>query len=153
MYFCKSCNFLTLSLQPARSILLPCLARAANVWNALAGGHDCPACFGGTSMFESESSPAIMDRPELRELTEVFHDEPIDVKVLNYAHDKLRQGQVADALRELFPVLRARRVKSSDPEWSEYVEVCLRHPVRELLHQDPFTARAFNKPRGYAGDA
>jgi hypothetical protein len=23
----------------------------------------------------------------------------------------------------------------------------------ELLHQDPFTSRAFNKPRGYAGDA
>lgn len=104
-------------------------------------------------MFELEPSPATMDRADVRELTEVFHDEPIDVKVLDYAHKKLQEGQVADGLRELFPVLRARRVKSSDPEWAQYVEVCLRHPLRQLLHQDPFTFRAFSKPRGYAGDA
>src|SRR5690606_9197406 len=29
----------------------------------------------------------------------------------------------------------------------------LRHPLKELLHEDPFTRRAFTKPRGYAGDA
>lgn len=104
-------------------------------------------------MFELELSPAVMDRLDVRELTEVFHDEPIDVKVLDYAHEKLQQGQVTDGMRELLPVLQARRVKSSEPEWSEYVGVCLRHPLRELLHQDPFTFRAFSKPRGYAGDA
>jgi len=31
--------------------------------------------------------------------------------------------------------------------------VCATHPLREQLHQDPFTLRAFTKPRGYAGDA
>ena len=30
---------------------------------------------------------------------------------------------------------------------------CLDHPLCDLLHQDPFTYRAFSKPRGYAGDA
>jgi hypothetical protein len=32
-------------------------------------------------------------------------------------------------------------------------QACLDHPLRRLLHQDPFTYRAFSKPRGYAGDA
>lgn len=27
------------------------------------------------------------------------------------------------------------------------------HPIRSLVHEDPFTSRAFHKPRGYAGDA
>lgn len=30
---------------------------------------------------------------------------------------------------------------------------CQAHPVHQIALQDPFTARAFNKPRGYAGDA
>src|SRR5262249_18730203 len=37
--------------------------------------------------------------------------------------------------------------------WQEYAGDCLNHPLRDLLHQDPFTHRAFAKPRGYAGDA
>ena len=104
-------------------------------------------------MFEMESSPAIMDRTDVRELTEVFHDEPIDVKILDYAYEKVQDGHVTEGMRELLPVLQARRIKSSEPEWAEYVEVCLRHPLRGMLHQDPFTFRAFSKPRGYAGDA
>ena len=96
---------------------------------------------------------AAMPKPEFQDLTEVFHDEPIDVKVLDYTCEKFHEGRVDDGMRELLPVLQARRMKSSDPEWAEFVEVCLRHPLRELLHQDPFTVRAFNKPRGYAGDA
>lgn len=32
-------------------------------------------------------------------------------------------------------------------------DVCLNHPLRDLLHEDPITLRAFTKPRGYAGDA
>lgn len=41
-----------------------------------------------------------------------------------------------------------------EKEWQQYVRTHARnHPIRELLHQDPFTARSFKKPRGYAGDA
>lgn len=104
-------------------------------------------------MFADVSSDLVMERTEYQTPTEVFHDEPIDVKVLDYTCEKLKEGQVDDGMRDLLPVLQARRLKSSEPEWSEYVEVCLRHPLRELLHQDPFTYRAFSKPRGYAGDA
>jgi len=32
-------------------------------------------------------------------------------------------------------------------------QACLGHNVRKLLHEDPYTRRAFEKPRGYAGDA
>src|SRR5690242_9529003 len=36
---------------------------------------------------------------------------------------------------------------------ADYARATLDHPLRGLLHQDPFTYRAFSKPRGYAGDA
>ncbi|MCI0377978.1 MAG: hypothetical protein L0215_10250 [Gemmataceae bacterium] len=101
----------------------------------------------------TEQAALAMNKPEPEQLTEIFHDEPIDVKVLDYARARFLEGAVDDGMRDLLPVLQARRLKSSEPEWAEYVEVCLRHPLRELLHQDPFTLRAFTKPRGYAGDA
>ena len=40
------------------------------------------------------------------------------------------------------------------PEWRRYVEtVVAAHPVRALIHEEPFTHRAYAKPRGYPGDA
>jgi extracellular factor (EF) 3-hydroxypalmitic acid methyl ester biosynthesis protein len=39
-------------------------------------------------------------------------------------------------------------------EWARLIaEVVVPHPVRTQLHEEPFTRRAFEKPRGYAGDA
>ena len=53
---------------------------------------------------------------------------------------------------ELFDELQERR--ENDPQdWPAYAQSCVSHPVCSLLHQDPFTYRAFAKPRGYAGDA
>jgi extracellular factor (EF) 3-hydroxypalmitic acid methyl ester biosynthesis protein len=38
--------------------------------------------------------------------------------------------------------------------WNDFIrEHCLDHPLRRLLHQDPFTLHAFSRPRGYCGDA
>jgi 2-polyprenyl-3-methyl-5-hydroxy-6-metoxy-1,4-benzoquinol methylase len=46
------------------------------------------------------------------------------------------------------------RQRLPEKEWQQYVRSHARnHPIRELLHQDPFTSRSFHKPRGYAGDA
>lgn len=48
-----------------------------------------------------------------------------------------------------------RRVKQMQTShaWQLTIEECRRHPVCSLLHEDPLTARAFLKPRGYQGDA
>ena len=44
-------------------------------------------------------------------------------------------------------------MKSDNDAWAGLARQYLAHPLREFLHQDPFTYRAFSKPRGYAGDA
>lgn len=38
--------------------------------------------------------------------------------------------------------------------WEKLAQtVCATHALQDIVHQDPFTARAYHKPRGYAGDA
>jgi hypothetical protein len=65
---------------------------------------------------------------------------------------QLHAGRIASALDDLFDDLNERR--EDEPEdWPAYARACLGHSISRLLHQDPFTYRAFAKPRGYAGDA
>jgi hypothetical protein len=65
----------------------------------------------------------------------------------------LAREQVEEAMNDLFLGLHAQRLRADEREWQEQVGRCLAHPLCGLLHQDPFTERAFRKPRGYAGDA
>ena len=60
---------------------------------------------------------------------------------------------IHQALDELCLALRERKLSSTAAQWEAFVPVARRHPLTQLLHQDPFTYRAFSKPRGYAGDA
>jgi extracellular factor (EF) 3-hydroxypalmitic acid methyl ester biosynthesis protein len=60
--------------------------------------------------------------------------------------------RIAEGLEDLFDDLSLRRNDDANG-WTEFTRACLNHPLRRLLHQDPFTYRAFSKPRGYAGDA
>ncbi|MGE3512787.1 MAG: hypothetical protein AB7N65_28320, partial [Vicinamibacterales bacterium] len=62
------------------------------------------------------------------------------------------RGRVAAGLEDLFDDLSIRR-EDAPEEWPAFARACVDHPLRRLLHQDPFTYRAFSKPRGYAGDA
>jgi extracellular factor (EF) 3-hydroxypalmitic acid methyl ester biosynthesis protein len=64
----------------------------------------------------------------------------------------LRAGHVAVALEDLFEDMSLRREEEA-ATWADIARSCLNHPLRHVLHQDPFTYRAFSKPRGYAGDA
>jgi SAM-dependent methyltransferase len=57
------------------------------------------------------------------------------------------------ALESLFTGLRNRRNAESLADWHALVARCRTHPLIDIVHQDPFTYRAFSKPRGYAGDA
>jgi hypothetical protein len=71
---------------------------------------------------------------------------------LDTVNEELQAGRIARPMDELFDELLDRR--EQDPQdWPTYARSCLSHPVCRLLHQDPFTYRAFAKPRGYAGDA
>ncbi len=62
-------------------------------------------------------------------------------------------SNVESAVDQLFRGLRAIRHSSSKDEWQEMIKRGRAHPLRQLVHEDPFTSRAFHKPRGYAGDA
>lgn len=61
--------------------------------------------------------------------------------------------QIQGAVDKLFHSLRGLRLSSTDDQWNEMVRIGRAHPLRQLVHHDPFTSRAFEKPRGYAGDA
>jgi SAM-dependent methyltransferase len=58
-----------------------------------------------------------------------------------------------DAMTELMSGLRSLKTSASPEAWENVVKECVDHPICELIHQDPFSARSFHKPRGYAGDA
>ncbi len=65
---------------------------------------------------------------------------------------QLETGRTSAALEELFDYLLYRRSEGGSA-WADEASALLSHPLRTALHQDPFTFRAFAKPRGYAGDA
>lgn len=62
-------------------------------------------------------------------------------------------GQGAEGMRLLQAELRHLRLSFAPESWAQIVARCQAHPLRKLVHEDPFTARAFDKPRGYPGDA
>jgi len=73
--------------------------------------------------------------------------------ILDAITEKLRDGLVVPAMDELFLWLRLERSFQSKEDWSRCVAACREHLVSKLVHADPFTWRAYAKPRGYAGDA
>jgi SAM-dependent methyltransferase len=60
---------------------------------------------------------------------------------------------VGKALDAVFGGLERQRTNRPQEEWDACIRTCRAHPILPLIHQDPFTGRAFSKPRGYAGDA
>ena len=71
-------------------------------------------------------------------------------KFLNLAE----QGLYWEAANGLVHFLQERRISLTNDEWDIYVRDCLmNHPIKEFMYLDPHTKRAFDKPRGYAGDA
>ena len=61
--------------------------------------------------------------------------------------------EVSRAMADLFSQLRCLRERTRGQQWQKGIAVARSHPIRQLVHQDPFTHRAFSRPRGYAGDA
>ena len=56
-----------------------------------------------------------------------------------------------EGMANLIAFLDSRRIRTG--EWSDTVRTLREHPLHRALLNDPYTARAFTKPRGYAGDA
>jgi SAM-dependent methyltransferase len=66
----------------------------------------------------------------------------------------IRLGRVREARNSLGEGLLHLRTQAEPTVWQQFARTGWQaHPLRDLLHQDPFTRRAYEKPRGYAGDA
>lgn len=90
-------------------------------------------------------------RPEQQAENEIYFRLFDDVH--NRLCESLEPAAIHLALDELFHALRERKLAATDEDWRAFIALARRHPLISLLHQDPFTYRAFSKPRGYAGDA
>jgi len=86
-----------------------------------------------------------------QQLVDVFDD-----GLLNDCYQGMQSERLSDiaaALERLLYGLAARRETMSSTEWERFVKLCRLHPLHELLQHDPFTRSAFEKRRGYPGDA
>jgi hypothetical protein len=73
--------------------------------------------------------------------------------LLDEAYQNLTCGRIEEGVDRLVLGLQRLWLESNPEQRKATASACLAHPVRRLLHEDPFTFRAFSKPRGYAGDA
>ncbi|MCY1033540.1 class I SAM-dependent methyltransferase [Corallococcus sp. BB11-1] len=81
---------------------------------------------------------------EAREWLDALH-----TRMLEGPDDVLHHGMAS-----LHGGLIDRRRQWSPEVWKRFCqELARKHPMRPFLHQCPFTRHAFERPRGYAGDA
>lgn len=74
--------------------------------------------------------------------------------VLAELYERLLSGPSAAVVDEMIRKLATfYDLAAQNEALANFRNVCQRHPLHQIALQDPFTARAFNKPRGYAGDA
>lgn len=75
-------------------------------------------------------------------------------QTLDRALQTLRAGEVHAALQEVSEHLHVLRQHESNDFWAANIRpACKTHPISQIVLEDPFTRRARDKPRGYAGDA
>ena len=67
--------------------------------------------------------------------------------------DRLSHLQVLETVDGLMQSLSRDRANMGAQRWQEHCDAVRQHPAMQRLLEDPFTARCFVKPRGYAGDA
>lgn len=72
--------------------------------------------------------------------------------LLNNIETKINQGQYSEAFSTLYDELRNIRHHSSTEDWKQFISQYREHPVSAFFWQEPLSRRAFEKPRGYAGD-
>src|SRR6478735_1879201 len=85
-----------------------------------------------------------------------LHTEParLGLSILDRAVEDIEAGSVDRAMNDVYAALRIARARMSGKDWAEFSQyVRENHELRNWVYQDPFTRRAYEKPRGYAGDA
>ena len=80
-------------------------------------------------------------------------DRPPCTEILDNTCHALAAGDVLHAMGALRASLRELRSQLPPGDWQAVGEQARRHPLHRLLLESPFTRRAYEKPRGYAGDA
>jgi extracellular factor (EF) 3-hydroxypalmitic acid methyl ester biosynthesis protein len=65
----------------------------------------------------------------------------------------IERGEIESAMAEFVAALAAMRAAVPHDNWRRIAATILAHPVHALMMNDPYTAAAFEKARGYAGDA
>lgn len=74
--------------------------------------------------------------------------------LFNACRDEIENGDLAKGFTQLSEELTEHRLKLNEDDWSAQVlKVFRSHPLARILQEDPYTRRALEKPRGYAGDA
>lgn len=74
--------------------------------------------------------------------------------VLDRALETIERGDVFEAMEAVAVRLTKLRQESQPDEWRTFCrDIVPAHPLWNVVQQAPFTRRAFEKPRGYAGDA
>src|SRR3982750_2707987 len=73
-------------------------------------------------------------------------------KVLDHAWERLADDDLR-YMDRFVVALNTVRLRTSPAVWDAFVSEVRRHPICPAIHEEPFSRRAFDKPRGYAGDA
>jgi len=74
-------------------------------------------------------------------------------QVLNAALQHLDNNELAEAFSILETGLGQLRRQLPSDEWKDACRRCISHPISKYIYQDPLTKWAYDKPRGYPGDA
>ena len=74
-------------------------------------------------------------------------------EIFEQAHGEILDGNLHLGMATLRRSLRHLREQLPSREWRTVGEQARQHPLHTLLLESPFTRRAYEKPRGYAGDA
>ena len=73
---------------------------------------------------------------------------------MDLAYRLVKRGLVHEGIERLIWELSFRRRQTPGTAWTQFIrEVVRPHPLFSLCLEDPYTNRAFHKPRGFAGDA
>ena len=72
--------------------------------------------------------------------------------LLKHVETKINQGRFSEAFSTFYDGLGNIRRHSSTEDWKEFISQYRQHPVSHFFLQEPLSRRAFERPRGYAGD-